>query len=81
MLAARQLEVEGKDAILAELSSIGLRLLAEMQKKFSQECAHQAEDTSRRLLLVCVLDKVEQTLSGLARPGNNRVGDFGLLAA
>jgi hypothetical protein len=32
------------------------------------------------LLLVGVLDEVKQTLSSLARPCGNRVGDLGLLA-
>jgi len=40
----------------------------------------QVEDTSGVLLLVGVLDKVEQTLSGLAGPCGNGVGDVGLLA-
>ena len=43
--------------------------------------AHQVEDTGRVLLLVSVLDKEEQTLSGLAGPRSGGVSDLGLLAA
>jgi hypothetical protein len=42
--------------------------------------AHQVQGTSGVLLLVGVLDEVEQTLSGLAGPRSDGVGDLGLLA-
>jgi hypothetical protein len=43
-------------------------------------CAHQVQCTGRMLLLVGVLDKVQQTLSGLAGPCSDSVGNLGLLA-
>lgn len=44
-------------------------------------CAYQVQNTSGVLLLVCVLDEEEKTLSGLARPRSDRVSNLGLLAA
>ena len=44
-------------------------------------CAHQVENTLRRLLLVSVLRVEEQTLSSLARPGSDRVSNLRLLTA
>jgi len=44
-------------------------------------CVGQVEDTGGVLLLVGVLDEEQQTLAGLAGPGDNRVSDLWLLAA
>lgn len=40
---------------------------------------YQAEDTSGGGLVLSALGEEEQTLTGLASPGGNRVGDSGLL--
>jgi hypothetical protein len=42
--------------------------------------AHQVQGTRGVLLLVSMLDEVEQTLSSLAGPCSNGVGNLGLLA-
>jgi len=76
-----QLEVEGDAAVLGKLSGIGLYWLALMLMEDAWAVAYQVKHTSRSLLLVSVLHKVEQSLSGDAGPGSSRVSNLGLLTA
>ena len=81
VLVARDLESKGNGAVLGEVGCISLSHVRGCRLSKSSVCAYQVQDASRVLLLVCVLDEEEKTLSGLARPRSDRVGNLGLLAA
>jgi hypothetical protein len=80
VLVAGDLDGEGNEAVLVEVSGIGLSLLV-CTLKHRPRCTHQVQNTSRMLLLVGVLDEKEETLASLAGPRDNGVSDLGLLAA
>jgi len=81
VLVARDLEGKGNGAVLGEVGCVSLSHVRGCRLSKSSVCAYQVQDASRVLLLVCVLDEEEKTLSGLARPRSDRVGNLGLLAA
>jgi hypothetical protein len=80
VLVAGDLEGKGKGAVLVEVVGISLSYVSLSLVLQVREYAHQIQDAGWMLLLISVLDEVQQTLSSLAGPGCNTVGNLGLLA-
>jgi hypothetical protein len=81
VLGAGDLEGKSKSAVLVQVGGVGLEFISHLSNLLLTVEAYQVQGTSGVLRLVGVLDKVEQTLSGLAGPRSNTVGNLGLFAA
>lgn len=83
VLVAVQLEEELIGALLGNIGNIGLFHVSPVPfGAIIHPCGtYQADDASGSSLVLSTLGEEEQTLAGLAGPGDDRVGDSGLLVA